>query len=213
MRRLVVVALLAALALTLTACGGGGDETTQPAETTQAAAPAEPAADATDEDVEPDRSPPEEQVYEPFPTDPEVVPLDILSRLEGGEEGDAQPMLIYFYDEDQTTTQQQDEWVNEVATDYPGLIDVVSYDIGAFVETDANGAITLSNEEALIEAEGQPIEYTNAQKAARLTGDQWLDVSFTPYIVFTDQFGYITYRIRGPVDSKILEGQVLRATE
>ncbi len=120
-------------------------------------------------------------------------------------------MLIYLYDSDQSTTLQQDEWVDAVAREYPGLIDVLSYDLGEFVETAEDGSITY-DEEALVEAEDQSAEYSRAQKMARLAGDQWLDVTFTPYIIFTDQYGYITYRIRGPVDYKILEGQVLRAT-
>jgi len=204
MRRLVVVALAVALALTLTGCGGGEE----PVEPTPEAAPAAaPAADPNAEEEEPDTSPPEEQVYEPFPTDPEVVPLEILDRIEDG-----QPMMLYIFDSDQSTTLQQDEWVREVTTDYPGLIDELSYDIGKYVTTDENGAITV-DEKALTESEDDSPALMNAQKIARLMGDEWLDVTYTPFFFFIDSDGYITYRIRGPVDSKTLEGQVLRATD
>jgi hypothetical protein len=201
--------LLAALALTLTACGGGGEEPVEPTPQEEAAAP--PPADPNAEEEEPDKSPTEEQVYEPFPTDPEVVPAEILSRLEGGAEGDAQPMLMYFYDAEQSVTDQQDAAVNVIATDFPGLIDIMSYDVGKFVETAPDGSITL-DEEALRESEGQSTERETAQQVALLMGEEWLDVRFNPYIVFTDSSGYITYRVRGPIDAKLLEAQTMRAT-
>lgn len=204
MRRLVVVILAVALALTLTGCGGGGEEPAEaPAEEAEPAAP----APAEDEEVVRDNSPTEGQVYEPFPTDPEVVPQGVLDRIEDG-----QPMMLFIYDEDQSATKQQTDWVNTVAKDYPGLIDVLSYDVGQFVETDENGAIT-ANTEALTEAEDQPAEYADAQKIARLLGSEWLNVTYTPYIFIIDEDGYITFRVRGPIDSDMLEGQVLRATD
>ena len=204
MRRLIAVATLVALALMLTACGGGGEPAAdQPAEATAPAPPPSAAA----EEVKPDRSPSEGQVYEPFPTDPEVVPKEILDRLEEG-----QSMLLYFYDGDQSTTKQQTEAVDEVMKDYPGLIDELRYDVGKYVVTGTDGSITL-DQEALMEVEDQPAEEQNAQMVAQLLGSEWLDVTFSPYIIFTDADGYITYRIRGPVDSKILEGQVLRVAD
>lgn len=204
MRRLVVVVMAVALALTLTACGGGEEEPVEeaPAEAAPAAAPA-----ATDEEETPDNSPTEEQVYEPFPNDPEAVPQGVLDRIEDG-----QPMMLFVFDSDQSTTKQQTEWVNEVAKDYPGLIDVLSYDVGKYVDTDEDGAIT-PDEEALTELEDQPEELADAQKVAILLGSEWLDVRFTPYIFIIDEDGYITYRVRGPIDSDMLEGQVLRATD
>ena len=195
MRRLVVLGLIAAMAFFVVGCGGG-DEPAEPAEEAPADAAPAPAEDG--EAQAPDTSPPEEQVYEPFPTDPEVVPEEILDNIEDG-----QPMIVYFRDSSQSTTQDQDEIVNELAGDYRGLISLVSYDIGEYVTTSVSGTI---------EVDAAVIEDDTAQKAALLTGDAWLGITFTPYIVLTDEFGYITYRFRGPIDYKTLEREVLRAT-
>jgi hypothetical protein len=183
------------MALALVGCGGGDEPAEEPAEE---AAPA-PAPEPTDaEALAPDRSPAEEQTYEPFPTDPEVVPAEILENLEDG-----QPMMVYFYDDDQLTTPDQDEVVNEMAGDYRGLISLVSYDVGEYVSNDPSGTI---------EVDPAVVEDETAKRAALMTSDAWLDITFTPYIVLVDEFGYISYRFRGPVDYKTLEREVLRAT-
>jgi hypothetical protein len=185
------------MALFVVGCGGGDE----PAEEPAAEAPAAAAPAATGEDGEaqaPDTSPPEEQVYEPFPRDPEVVPKEILDNI-----ADEQPMIVYFYDSSQSTTQDQDDIINELAGDYRGLISLVSFDIGEYVSTSVSGTI---------EVDPAVLEDETAEKAAVLTSDAWLDITFTPYIVLTDEFGFITYRFRGPVDYKTLEREVLRAT-
>lgn len=198
MRRLVVAMILIALAFTLVACGGGGDE---PAEE-EAAAPAatpSPAAVEEDEDARPDYSPVEEEVFEPFPTNTEVTPEAILDRIE-----DEQPMMVYFYDSGQSLTADQTEEVDAVMTDYRGLIDLISFDLGKYTTSDEEGQITVDPKMA---------EDETAQQVSRLIGEQFLDIRYTPFFVFVNSDGYMIYRIRGPVDRTLLEAQVLRATE
>lgn len=196
MRRLVVAIILIALAFTLVACGGGGDE---PAEEEAAAPAATPPPAVEEEDVRPDYSPLEEEVFEPFPTNTEVTPEAILARIE-----DEQPMMIYFYDSGQSLTADQTEEVDAVMTDYRGLIDLISFDLGKFTTSDEEGQITVDAAMAKDET---------AQQVSHLVGEQFLDIRYTPFFVFVNSDGYMIYRIRGPVDRTLLEAQVLRATE
>ncbi len=199
MRRLVAVMVLVALAFTLVACGGGGDDA--PAEGEAAAPAPAPASTASneDEDERPDYSPVEEEVFTAFPTDAEVTPQVILDRLEAG-----QPMLIYFYDDAQSLTTDQSEAVDAVMADYRGLIDLVSFNLGKYSTTDEEGKITIDPD--LLDDEV-------SQQVSRLIGEQYLDIRYTPFFIFVNEDGMIVARIRGPVDNKMLERQVLRATE
>jgi hypothetical protein len=201
MRRLVA-ALVVVMAVTLSGCGGGGggggEAETPPATTGNQATPA-----ADEEPAEPDRSPKEGQVYEAFPTAPDVLTTEIADKLDTD-----QPMIVYFFDSSQRTTNDQDDEVSAVLKEYRGLIDLVKYDVGKYVSTDASGAITV-DEEALREG----AEDETAIKVARLISVDYLDVGFTPYLVLVDSHGYITYRFRGPVDRDALEREVLRATQ
>ena len=198
MRRLVVAMILIALALTLVACGGGGDEPAEDEAAVPAAAPP-PVTAEEDPDARPDYSPLEEEVFEPFPTNTEVTPEAILDRIE-----DEQPMMIYFYDSAQSLTADQTEEVDAVMTDYRGLIDLISFDLGKFTTSDEEGQITVDPEMAKDET---------ALQVSRLIGEQFLDIRYTPFFVFVNSDGYTIYRIRGPVDRTLLEAQVLRATE
>lgn len=204
MRRLVVVALVAALALSLAGCGGGEEEPatgevavqTQGGSTPPAAPAAAAAASAASSDT---LSPGEPQKFEPFPSAPEVVPTVIADRIESG-----QPMLVFFYDATQKASDDQRAAIDAVLADYRGLIDLVSFDAGKYVSTDDSGTISIKP--------GMEDDPT-AQQIARLLGADNLDVGYTPYIVFVNDRGYITYRVRGYVDSALLEREVLRATE
>jgi hypothetical protein len=196
MRRTVAVLIVALLALTLVACGGGTSEE-EPVTTpdTGEAAPPPPV-----EDEAPDLSPLEEQVYKPFPVDSELgVPAAIQSRLDAG-----QPMIIVFYDDSQKTTDDQEDIIRSVTETYRGLIDVVSFNLGAYVTQDAQGAITV--QAGLSEDE-------TAKQVARLIDADHLDVRFTPFLVIVDDQGYVTWRHRGISDDKTLEREVLRVTE
>lgn len=207
MRRLVVVGIVAALALSLAGCGGGGSQTASSQQSgsvavqtkapggssgaSSIAAASTPTSDTL--------SPQEPQLFVAFPTGAEVVPEVIRQRLDA-----RQPMLIYFYDSAQTTSVDQSASIAAALADYRGLIDLVSFDTGKYVTTDESGTVTV--------APGMEKDAV-AQQVANLLGADQLNVKFTPYIVFVDRQGYITYRFRGPVDSAILEREVLRATE
>lgn len=195
MRRTVAVLIVALLALTLVACGGGAAEEPPVTPDEGAAAPPPP---PVDEAV--DLSPLEEQVYEPFPVDSELgVPDAILSRLEAG-----QPMIIVFYDDSQKTTDDQEDIIRSVTETYRGLIDVVSFNLGAYVTQDAQGTITvqpgLSDDET-------------AKQVTRMIDADHLDIRFTPFVLIVDDQGYVTWRHRGISDDKTLEREVLRVTE
>ncbi len=200
MRRLVALLIAATLVLSfgLVGCGGGGGDD-------EAAAPAPAAAPvaAKGEPEDPDRSPKEGQVYTAFPTADDALPKEIAQRLETD-----QPMVVYFFDSAQRTTNDQDEFLAPVLKDYRGLIDLVKYDVAKYASTDSSGAITV-DEAALSEGTGDE----TGLKVARLISSENLDVRFTPYILLVDSHGYIVWRFRGPVDSEILEREVLRATQ
>lgn len=204
MRRLVALGIVVLLAVSLAGCGGGADE---PAATSgdavQTQAPADTGSSTTaagdvvsTADV---LSPQPEQVFEPFPADEEILPSAIADRLDSG-----QPIMVLFYDSSQEASDDQREAVDAVVADYRGLIDLVAYDIGAYVETNEDGSIDIDT---------SLIDDDNAARVAGLASENYLNVRYTPYIVLVDSQGYITHRFQGYVDDKTLEREVLRATE
>lgn len=194
MRRIVAVLMVALLAVALVACGGTSEEPDLIPDDGEVA----PAPPPAEEPV--DLSPLEEQVYEPFPVNPEVgVPSAIQSRLDAG-----QPMILVFIDESQKTTDDQNEIVRSVTDTYRGLIDVVSFNVGAWTTHDATGKITVNPDVS---------EDETARQITRLIDADHLDVRFTPFLVIVDEFGYVTWRHRGISDDKTLEREVLRVTE
>lgn len=208
MRRLVVVVIAVVMALSLTACGGGGGDaatTTKSGEVatqtqaTKTSTAAKPGAAVASENSSNTLSPQEASVFEAFPTDPEVLPAEIKQRLDS-----KRPMLIYFFDATQRHTDDARAQVDAVLADYRGLIDLVAFDVSKYVTTDASGSV-------------QPkpgiADDPTAQQVAMLLSSNYLNVTYTPYIVFVDRQGYITYRFRGMIDADLLERQVLRATE
>ncbi len=198
MRRIfvaIVVLLVAVASVTLVACGPD-DEAVEPVpETDPLPAP------VVEQDVDdPDLSPIEEAVYEPFPVDPEVgVPDAIQSRLDAG-----QPMIILFIDETQKTTDDQQKTIDDVTDKYQGLIDLVTFDVSRFVTHDADGRITVQSE---INAD------ETGRQVARMIDEDNLDIRFTPFTLIVDDQGYVTWRYRGISDGKTLEREVLRVTE
>lgn len=215
----VLVLLLSLSVLTLTGCGGSDSEESS-AQTTgkvasnstgasapQAAPAAAPAAPGAPGAVDPaaaavDRSPAEPTDYEPFPTDAKVTPKPVLQILKA-----QQPMIVYFYDSRQSTTDDLDEGVDgkggidKLMTEYRGMIDLVSFDIGEYVEDNSDGTI---------QAKPALAKDSSAQQAAMLASE--LDIKFTPYVLIVDRNGYITARFRGWDDYENLEREVLRAT-
>ncbi len=195
MRRFVVVLVVALMALTLVACGGGDTEEPVEAPDTGDAAPPPPVVEE-----DPDFSPVEESVFEPFPIDPEIgIPDSIQSRLDAG-----QPMIILFRDETQETTDDQTVIIEGVMETYRGLIDLVTFDVGRYVKHDDKSAI---------EVNADINEDDAAKQLARLLDEDHLDIRFTPFTLIVDKQGYVTWRYRGISDDKTLEREVLRVTE
>ncbi len=207
MRRTVVVAVAVMMVLSLAGCGGGGGDTgagdASPSPsiagtTTPASSVSQVSSDLSSEASD-TISPLEEQKFVAFPTDEDVLPDAIKQRLEA-----AQPMLIFFGDPTQKTNDDQAEAIDAVMGDYRGLISLVTFDVGKYVTSDQDGTIEIK-----AGMENDP----TAKKVARLLGSDYLNIKFTPYLVFVNSDGYITHRVRGYVDSALIEREVLRATE
>jgi hypothetical protein len=190
MRRLGAAFVIVIVALSLTACGGG--DTAGTTDTNTAAADgsvpppvAAPGAAGAGKDL---LSPREPESNETFPQNKNETPADVLARLQ-----DKQPMVLFFFDETQTVTRDQREEFDAVMQKYRGMIDLLSFDIKA----GGPGSAT----------EKDPEVVKAMNMATRLK------VTFTPYIVFVDRYGRITYRFSGFTDAGTLEREVLRATQ
>ena len=199
---ILVIALVIAAVL-LVGCGSSGVE--EPTATgTGAQTPATPPAPASTAGVAVavDRSPTETVVYEPFPTDPQITPKPVLDILQA-----KQPMVVYFYDSTQKTTNDQAKGIDgkagldKIMSDYRGAIDLVSFDVARYLKTTSTGAIVVDPAFSGNDA---------SQKAASLAAA--LGVDFTPYLVIVDGNGYTVARFRGWDDIKDIEREVLRAT-
>lgn len=187
MRRLVAALVLATFVLALAGCGGGGEAEAPATTPAPAAAPtpppvAVPAASGPDLSAEP-----VSDSWDKFPTLHGAQPEIVKELLES-----KQPMLLLFFDSDQTDSADQRKAVAAVMKKYRGLIDLVSYDVSKGLEK-----TTLDSADTA--------EFSN------LTGQ--LGVRYTPYIVIVNADGYITWRARGIVDAKLIEKAVLRATK
>ncbi len=186
MRRIAVAVVIATLILASVGCGG--NEGAQPAGGTaggEAPAPPPGAAPAAEAPAE-DRSATETVSFEPFPNSAEMTPDAISSRLKA-----RQPMIVFFFEKAQKTSNDQRAEIDAVVKKYRGLIDLVAFDVSS---TTAKGT-----------------EQTEAAKQlSRLINT--LGVTFTPYVIIVDEAGTMTWRARGPVDKALLEREVLRAT-
>ena len=190
MRRLVVAIIAVGLVFTLTGCGGG--EEPAPAET-PVAAPAV-AAPSTEPTTIP-LSDNEPEIFSEFPTST-AVPKEVRELID-----EKQPTLIYFYDSTQNTSKANRKTIDSVLEKNRGLVELVAYDIGKYVSSDAAKPVTVDEEFA------KDTKYQESINLARL-----LDVSFTPYIVLTDGQGYIIWKFKGLTDKDFLEREILRAS-
>ncbi|MDP2181180.1 MAG: hypothetical protein Q8K99_01235 [Actinomycetota bacterium] len=207
MRRLV--ALVIALMLVgsmLVGCGGGDEAAAPPEEQAPAATPKA----AEKEPAALPKTPVEGQVFEPFPAtaegDVQIAPDAIRQRLTDG-----QPMVVFFYDSTQKTSDDQSDIIKDVTDDYRGLIDLVKFDVSKYVKSGEDGEITIVTPAKL--NEGSEDGDLVATQVAKLISENYLNVKFTPYTVLVDHQGYITFRMRGVVDDKSFEREVLRATQ
>jgi len=196
MRRFVVLVLVAVLAFTLVGCGGGAEE--EPAAEQPAAAPvAPPVQPAGDDAVIADRSAEETDTFEIFPTG-EAVPAALAKKV-----ADKQPTIILFVDGAQKDTNDIKKEVNAVMKSSQGLADLFTYDLGKFASVAKDGTIKV--DEAGLK--GDP----NAAAAVGLA--RTLGVGFTPFVVVTDDQGYIVFKHRGFIDRDLLEAQVQRVSD
>lgn len=182
MQKLVVAVLVAALALTLVGCGGGGDAATteQPADnaTDQAAT-----AGAGDEAPPADKSANDSDIAPgPFPSFTATeTPAVFAEKLDQGR-----PMIIVFYDDNQQVASSVLAEVEAVMTQYRGLIDLITFNVGG--------------------------DQNNPEVLAAVTYASELGVASTPYIIIVDGGGYITWRSKGYAEQKIIQREVERAT-
>lgn len=199
MRRLVVALVVACMLVTLVGCGGGEEEPAGEVTTQTQATPAAPAGTTGEGEAVADASPEEGQTFEPYPTAEDVLTSEIGERLDA-----KQPMIVLFYDAAQQTSDDQRAAIDAVLAEYRGLIELVAYDVGEYVQVGEDGSITVLAEMA---------DDETSRKVAMLLSEDYLGVRFTPYLVFVNSDGYITYRYRGFVDGELIEREVLRATE
>lgn len=186
MRRIVAATLLVLVAVTLAACGGGGAATTDATDANTAVAPPPTGGVPVDSGLD-TLSPTETVSNEPFPQT-KATPEDVLTRL-----GNKQAMILFFYDPAQLETSEQRAALDAVADKYRGLIDLMLYDVSA----GRAGSDTAKD----------PAVQKIVDMAAQLK------VTYTPYIVFVDRYGRVTYRFSGYTDQGLLEREALRATQ
>ena len=196
MRRFVALVVVAVLAFTLVGCGGGGAE--EPAAEQPAAAPAAPP-------VQPparkrsfaDRSAEESDIFEIFPTG-DAVPEALAKKV-----ADKQPTIILFVDGAQKDTNDIKREVNAVMKSSQGLADLFTYDLGKYASVAKDGTIK-------VDSAGLKKD-PNAAAAVSLA--RTLGIGFTPFVVVTDDQGYIVFKHRGYIDRDMLEAQVQRVSD
>ena len=200
MRRLVVALIAASLALTLSGCSSGGSTpAATPPPVPPAAVPQAGAAGADTGIV--DRSVNETTtVFAPFPT-AAGLPADLKQKINV----DKQPTIVYFFDSTQKVSGEVRKIIDSVRVENRGMVDLVAYDIGKYLEAAPDGTVTIA----------QPAfnEATATKEAVLLARDPAIGVTFTPFIVITDGQGYIIYKHRGLVDRAFLEREVQRAAK
>ena len=194
MRRVVTALVLVMVAGTLAACSSPAATTDTSGSTAGTPAPvvAAPPAAASSTATGNDILSPTEVVSEGemFPTDPTSVPKAVLDNLSASK-----PMLVYFYDPTTKVSGDQRKQIDSAIKKYRGTIELMTFNYTVGLATPSAGT-TLPAE---------------VNKAELMTG--LLKVHTTPYIIFVDRYGRITYRFAGYVDHKLLEREVLRATE
>lgn len=192
MRRFVAALVMVMVAASLAACGGGTSSGTST--TATAAVPAAGAAVEESTPVNPDSSSPTQAVlpYKPFEADRSQVPTSVLDKL-----ASKTPFILYWYDPTTQVTKDQNREIDAMMPKYRGLIELESIDYTQAISDGATNAVA---------AMAMP-----SSKYALMTG--MLKVTTTPYIVFVDRFGRITYRYAGFADRYLLEREILRATQ
>lgn len=196
MRRIVVALFVLVLAFSLAGCGGGDEQPAAPAE----GAVVDPAAApvAVDPSAMMDYSDPASAVtFELFPPgleSPEELGADIAAK---------RPTLILFVDGSQKVTNEVRAAVDGAMSANRGVANLHVYDLGKFTTVDGSGTV-------LVDAEGLDTN-TDLGRAAMMARD--LEVKTLPYLIMTDDQGYIVSRRQGLVDAAFLEMHMERLTE
>jgi hypothetical protein len=191
MRRVVTALVLVSVVGALVACSSGSPTTTTgtpvPAAGTVVPAATSGAANPSGDILSPL---PASTPVEAFPTDAASVPQAVLDDLAAHK-----PMLIFFYDPTTHVSAGQRTEINAVMKKYAGAIQLVSFDYTT--------GVPVGSSTATLPAE--------IDKAERMTG--LLKIDTTPYIVFVNANGLITFRFAGFVDRGLIEREVMRATQ
>jgi hypothetical protein len=191
MRRFVAALVIAILAASLAACG---EAPTAEQVSSTALAPAPPAAAAPAAGPTSDSLSPTQTVlpYQQFPTDPQQTPQIVLDKLAA-----KQPMLMYWYDPTSLVSKDQRREIDTVMKKYRGTIDLVTFDYTVGLrKPGASSTATL------------PLEVAKSELMTSLVG-----VNTTPFVLFVDGAGRVTYKFAGFVDARLLERETLRATQ
>jgi hypothetical protein len=126
---------------------------------------------------------------EMFPTDPASVPQAVLDNITA-----KMPMLVFVYDPTTNVAADERKEINAAISKYRGEIQLMTFNYRAGVVASTTTSL--------------PPEVAKAELMVGL-----LKVNTTPYIVFVDRYGRVTYRFAGYVDRDLLEREVQRATE
>lgn len=197
MRRLVVALIVALLVPMLVGCGGGGGGGEGAAPVAPGAGASTPAT-ATPVTEIPDRSATESAtVFEQFPSGDDV-PSALAEKLEVG-----QPTVILFVDGSQKVTDEVRSAVDKALKKNSGVVDLVLFDLGKYASADADGIV-------VVDADGLE-EDTDAALAVSLA--RKLGVGGLPYIMMTDDQGFLVFRHRGLVDEDYLLMHMERLTD
>lgn len=200
MRSIVAVLIAALVAITLSGCGGGGNQTAEQPPATEAPAPAAaPVAGQASAGVQTptDASKTETLSYSPLVSKGVTAPAAVADRIKA-----KQPFILVFYDAPQPVTDDQKAIISGVLKKYRGLVGLVTYNVGKHVSQDESSTITVKDSLLKDKSARQAVEFARG-----------LRVNFTPYVIVVDKYGYTTYRGRGLVDGKTLEREVLRVGE
>ena len=189
MRRFVAALFVVILAASLAACGGAptAEQVSSSALATAPPVAAAPVSAATSDTLSPTQT---VLPYQQFPTDKTQTPQIVLDKLAA-----KQPMLMYWYDPTSLVSKDQRAEIDAVMKRYRGTIDLVTFDYTVGLKKPSASA-TL------------PPEVAKSELMTSL-----LTVSTTPYVLFVDSSGRITYRFAGFVDRGLLEREILRATQ
>ncbi len=194
MRRVVTVLMIVMVATALVACGGAPAATTTTSPTPAPVARAnQPAVTGQTGAAAPG------DIYSPTQTvtpgetlskDAAVVPASVLANVAAKK-----PMLLFWYDSTTKVATDQVKEITSALKKYTGAIELVSIDYTVGLPS-TNTTAPAGSETAKIALFARSLR-----------------ISTTPYIVFVDQYGRITYRFAGIVDSGLLVREVMRATQ